>query len=80
MKETLQNLLKVKTLVTLLITLVFCYLAVVGKISSEQVMTIFGVVIAFYFGTQSEKKHEEVKYTTEAYGGSIEDKANLPVE
>lgn len=61
MKEAMTNLLKVKTIVTLLITCVFCYLAIVGKISSEQVMTIFGMVIAFYFGTQSEKKNEVTK-------------------
>lgn len=74
MNETILNLLKVKTIVTLLVTLVFCYLAVTGKISSDQVMTIFGMVIAFYFGTQAEKRNEE---TTE---NNISDKANLIVE
>lgn len=55
MKEALMNLLKIKSLVTIIVTLVFSYLAVIGSISSEQVMTIMATVIAFYFGTQTAK-------------------------
>lgn len=54
-KITIQNLLTVKSVVTILLTAVFAYLAVVGRISGEQFLTIFSVVIAFYFGTQYEK-------------------------
>lgn len=54
-KVTIQNLLTVKSLVTLLLTIVFAYLAIVGRISGEQFLTIFSVVIAFYFGTQYQK-------------------------
>ncbi len=54
-KVTIQNLLTVKSVVTLLLTIVFAYLAVVGRISGEQFLTIFSVVIAFYFGTQYQK-------------------------
>ena len=56
MLKNLSNLIKVKTIVTLLLTGVFCYLSVVGKISEQLFMTVFTVVIAFYFGTQHEKK------------------------
>lgn len=52
----LANLLKVKTLVTLAVIGVFVYLAVCGKISSDNVMLIVTTVVAFYFGTQHEKK------------------------
>lgn len=55
MKEQLLKLLKVKSLVTLLLTLVFAYLSVVGKIGEQLFMTVFSVIIAFYFGTQAEK-------------------------
>ena len=48
------NLLSVKSLVTLTLTVVFAYMAVAGKISQD-FMTIYAVIIAFYFGTQSEK-------------------------
>lgn len=54
-KTNLAALLKVKTIVTLLLTIVFCALALTGVISSADFLTVFTVVIAFYFGTQSEK-------------------------
>ena len=55
LKKNAANLLKVKTIVTLALTLVFCILALCGAISSRDFMTVFTVVIAFYFGTQAEK-------------------------
>ncbi len=45
-----------KTIVTLALTLAFCILALCGAISSENFMTVFTVVIAFYFGPQVEKQ------------------------
>ena len=54
--KNLANLLKVKTIVTLLLTLVFCILALAGAITAELFMAIFTVVIGFYFGTQHERK------------------------
>ena len=56
MKSRLTSLLTVKSIVTLLLTVIFCYLAVAGTIDGEAFLTIFTTVIAFYFGTQSEKK------------------------
>lgn len=61
MKEQLKKLLTVKSIVTILLTIVFCFLSVTGVISPELYMTVFTVVIAFYFGTQAEKKN----HTTE---------------
>jgi hypothetical protein len=55
LKNIADRLLTIKSLVTLALTGVFCYLAVQGEISSE-FQTIFATVIAFYFGTQVEKK------------------------
>lgn len=52
---TIQNLLTVKSIVTILLTVVFSYLAIKERISGEQFLTIFSVVIAFYFGTQIKK-------------------------
>ena len=53
--KRLSNLLCVKSIVTLILTVVFADLAVTGRISSHDFLTIFSVVIAFYFGTQSER-------------------------
>ena len=57
MKEKLQKLLCVKSIVTIILTAVFAYLAVTGRVSADQFMTVFAVVIAFYFGTQAERKN-----------------------
>lgn len=45
----------IKSIVTILLTAVFCLLSLAGKITSEQYMTVFTTVIAFYFGTQFSK-------------------------
>lgn len=50
------NLIKVKTLVTLVVIAVFAVLALRGDITPDNVMIIVSSVIAFYFGTQYEKK------------------------
>ena len=63
MKEKLvkraANLLSVKSIVTLVLTAVFAYMAVTEKISQD-FMTVYAVVIAFYFGTQSQKMQDVV--------------------
>lgn len=51
------NLIKVKTLVTLSVMAVFVLLALRGDIQPDNVMYIVTTVIAFYFGTQHEKKN-----------------------
>ena len=50
----LANLLSVKSIVTLILTVVFAYMAVTSQISQD-FMTIYMAIIAFYFGTQAEK-------------------------
>ena len=52
--KRLAALLSVKSIVTIILTCVFAYMAVAGKISQD-FMTIYAVIIAFYFGTQSQK-------------------------
>ena len=58
-KKRCANLLSVKSLVTLCLAVVFAYMAVAGKISQD-FMTVYAVVIAFYFGTQSQKVQDAV--------------------
>lgn len=55
MKEKLANLLTVKSIVTIVLTLVFGYLSVTGKVTAQEFLTVFAVIIAFYFGTQHQK-------------------------
>jgi hypothetical protein len=59
MKERLMKLLTVKSIVTLLLTIVFCVLALNGVLTGRDFLTIFTTVIAFYFGTQAEKNNIE---------------------
>lgn len=55
MKERLNKLLTVKSLVTLTTAAVFAVLALRGDMSPQEFLTIFTVIIGFYFGTQYEK-------------------------
>ena len=57
--KRLANLMSVKSLVTLVLTGVFAYMAVTGNISQD-FMTIYAVIIAFYFGTQSQKTQDAI--------------------
>lgn len=54
----LLKLLCVKSIVTLILTAVFAWLTVHGMVSADQFLTVFTVIIAFYFGTQAQKKTE----------------------
>ena len=56
-RKRIANLLSVKSLVTIVLTIVFAYMAVTGKISQD-FMTIYAVIIAFYFGMQSHKTQD----------------------
>ena len=55
MAQNLANLIKVKTIVTLVVTTVFAVLSLRGMISADNVMIIISMVVSFYFGTQHEK-------------------------
>ena len=54
--KNLANLLKVKTIVTLVVIAIYAYLAVTEKITADNVMIITSMVVSFYFGTQAERK------------------------
>lgn len=53
------NLLCIKSIVTLALTATFVFLCVNGTVSADMFLTIFTVVIGFYFGTQAERKAAE---------------------
>ena len=57
-KKRLGNLLSVKSLVTLSLTIVFAILALRGDITGNDFLTIFMMVTSFYFGTQSQKNQD----------------------
>ena len=57
--QKITKLIDVKSLVTLCLTAVFCVLSIKGKVSAEQFLTIFTVIISFYFGTQYNKTNKE---------------------
>lgn len=59
LQKALVNLLKVKSVVTIILTVVFAYLSVIGTVDGQQFLTVFSMVMAFYFGTQHEKKVKE---------------------
>lgn len=56
----LAALLSVKSIVTLVLTGVFAFLAITGIVTGSDFLTIFLMVISFYFGTQSQKLQDSI--------------------
>ena len=59
MKEKLAKLINVKSIITMVLCAVFAYLSIIGSVRAEQFLTIFTVIISFYFGTQYQKNIEK---------------------
>ena len=55
--KKITELINVKSITTIILTIVFGILSERGDITSEQFLTIFTVVISFYFGTQLQKQN-----------------------
>ena len=53
--KNVANLVKVKTIATLVVLFVFTVMALRGDISPDNVMVVVSMVMAFYFGTQVER-------------------------
>ena len=58
--KRLAALLSVKSIVTIVLTAVFAYLSIVGTISGTDFLTIFLMVVSFYFVTQSQKLQDSI--------------------
>ena len=54
--ERITKLLSIKSLVTIAATGVFCYLSIIRVIPVELFLSIFTMIISFYFGTQAKKE------------------------
>ena len=57
--KNLAALIKVKTIVTLVVVAVFAVLALQSELQPDTVMTIVTMVVALYFGTQTESKNKK---------------------
>lgn len=58
-RDRLARLIDVKTIVTFELTAAFVYLSINGEVKPEIFMTIYTMVVGFYFGTQHEKNKKE---------------------
>ena len=58
-KERIMKLIDIKSIITLALTAVFCFLSITGTIAASHFLTIFTVIISFYFGTQVEKRNNQ---------------------
>jgi hypothetical protein len=58
-RDRLARLIDVKTIVTFALTAAFVYLSINGEVKPEIFMTIYTMVVGFYFGTQHEKNKKE---------------------
>ena len=55
-------LLSVKSIVTVTLTAVFAALTLRGDVTGQDFLSVFLMVISFYFGTQSQKAQEAAEY------------------
>lgn len=55
LNKVINRLVTVKSIVTITLTAVFAYLAIVGQIPADKFQDIFYIIVAFYFGSQLEK-------------------------
>ena len=60
-RDRFAKLIDVKSITTLELAAAFVWLSINGEISSEQFLTIFTIVIGFYFGTQAGKRQKDEK-------------------
>lgn len=60
MKE-LKKILQVKKIIALLTTLVFCYLSIKGSISDVQFLSVFTLIVGFYFGQSTAQQVQKNK-------------------
>lgn len=58
-KERIMKLIDIKSIITLALTVVFCFLSITGTIAASHFLTIFTTVASFYFGTQAEKRNNQ---------------------
>lgn len=63
--KNLADLIKVKTIVTFVVIVVFSVLSLTGNIPAERAMDVVIMVVAFYFGTQAEKKNNDNNNTAQ---------------
>lgn len=58
-KERIAKLIDVKSIMTIMLTTVFCVLALFGVIKAEQFLTVFTVVVSFFFGVKSGREESK---------------------
>ncbi|MCY6483951.1 hypothetical protein OW763_06260 [Clostridium aestuarii] len=54
--EFIKNLLQIKKIIALVLTGVFSYLSIKGNIESKDFMTVFLMIISFYFGQSTARQ------------------------
>lgn len=72
MLKKLAKLIDVKSIVTLVLTGVFSYLSIIGVVTAEQFLSIFTVVISFFFGVKVGKQEAKDEQAKEAEDGESE--------
>lgn len=60
-EKIVDRLVSIKSIVTLVLTAVFAYLSIIGVISGENFLSVFLIIIGFYFGSQVEKKAQSIE-------------------
>lgn len=64
-RDSFAKLVDVKSIMTLFLTVMFCILALTGKVSGDQFLTVYTVVVSFFFGTKSGQLIAEAEKNSE---------------
>ena len=56
LKNKLIELVKVKSIITILVFGVFCYLSIIGKVDAQQFMLVLSMVATYYFSKKDNKE------------------------
>lgn len=60
-KIDLEKILSIKRIIAFILTCVFAYMSVTGEIKSTEFITIFSMIVAFYFGQSVAKANNNDK-------------------
>lgn len=71
MKKQISKLIDVKSIITISLTILFIILAIKGIIDGKEVVNIYTIIIAFYFGTQSQKVSNFLQNYTEKSNNAV---------
>jgi 5-bromo-4-chloroindolyl phosphate hydrolysis protein len=77
--EELKKLIDLKSIITIILVLVFSFLTIVGRIGADQFLPILTMIITFYFAKKDTSAETSAETNTTAENTAEENKDNMEV-